>query len=60
VDHRKNLGSDHPCIDYRTEGFALFMDVDKVPNYDHNRVIVALQAAFREVQRRVRKKPPAS
>lgn len=58
VDHRKNLGAEHPCLDYRTEGFTLFMDLDKVPNYDHSRVVTALQSAFREVQRRLRRPPP--
>ena len=58
VDHRKNLGAQQPCLDYRTEGFTLFMDLDKVPNYDQNRVVNALQSAFREVQRRLRRPPP--
>ncbi|HEX4881331.1 MAG TPA: adenylate/guanylate cyclase domain-containing protein [Porticoccaceae bacterium] len=60
VDYRKNLGSDHPCMDYRTDGFSLFMDLDKIPNYDHNRVVIALQTAFREIQRRLRQPPPSS
>lgn len=59
ADYRKNLGANHPCVDYRTEGFSLFMDLDKVPNYDHNRVIAALQGAFREIQRRLRRTPPS-
>jgi len=60
VDHRKHLGAHHPCVDYRTEGFALFMDLDKIPNYDHNRVVGALQGAFRELQRRLSRTPPTS
>ena len=58
ADYRKNLGAQHACLDYRTEGFSLFMDLDKIPNYDHNRVVTALQGAFREIQRRLRRTPP--
>ena len=58
VDHRKNLGVQNSCVDYRTEGFTLFMDLDQIPNYDHGRVVTALQGAFREVQRRLRLPPP--
>ena len=59
VDHRKNLGSEQSCQDYRTEGFSLFMDLDQINNYDYNKVVGALQGAFREVQRKFRE-PPSS
>lgn len=58
VDHRKNLGSEQSCQDYRTEGFSLFMDLDQIKNYDYNKVVGALQGAFREVQRKFREPPP--
>lgn len=58
VDHRKNLGREQSCLDYRTEGFSLFMDLDHINNYDYNKVASALQDAFREVQRKFRQ-PPA-
>jgi adenylate cyclase len=58
VDHRKNLGSEQSCLDYRTKGFSLFMDLDQINNYDYNKVVGTLQGAFREVQRKFRQ-PPA-
>jgi hypothetical protein len=58
VDHRKNLGKEQSCLDYRTEGFSLFMDLDHINNYDYNKVASTLQDAAREVQRKFRQ-PPA-
>jgi hypothetical protein len=34
------------------------MDLDQINNYDYNKVVGALQGAFREVQRKFRE-PPA-
>ena len=58
VDHRKNLGSEQSCLDYRTQGFSLFLDLDQINNYDYNKVADTLRDAFREVQRRFRQPPP--
>jgi class 3 adenylate cyclase len=57
VDHRKNLGSEQSCLDYRTEGFSLFMDLEHIRNYDYNKVASALRDAFREVQRKFHQPP---
>jgi class 3 adenylate cyclase len=59
VDHRKNLGSEQSCLDYRTQGFSLFLDLDQINNYDCDKVADTLRGAFREVQRRFRQPPPS-
>ena len=54
-DFRKNLSSDRAHLDYTTEGFSLFMDVDKIYNYEEKNVLSALHGAFRQIQQQIEK-----
>ena len=45
VDLRKNLGKDQTYLEHNTEGFSIYLDAEKVRNYDRERVIKALSEA---------------
>ncbi len=45
ADLRKDLGKNQSYFEDRTEGFAMYMDLDKIRNYDKEKVIRALQRA---------------
>lgn len=42
VDHRKNLGKSQTFYDHRTDGFSIYMDLDKIKNYDKEKVLKLL------------------
>lgn len=50
VDLRKNLGKDQNYFDYSTEGFSIYMDLDKIRNYDREKALVALQSAYQRLK----------
>ncbi|MEH6543198.1 MAG: adenylate/guanylate cyclase domain-containing protein [Porticoccaceae bacterium] len=54
-DFRKNLADDRGHLDFTTEGFSLFMDVDKIYNYEEKKVLSALHGAFRQIQQQIEK-----
>ena len=54
-DFRKNLAEDRGHLDFTTEGFSLFMDVDKIYNYEEKKVLSALHGAFRQIQQQIEK-----
>lgn len=45
IDLRKNLGKQQNYIEENTEGFAMHMDMDKLRNYDRERIIRTLESA---------------
>ncbi len=45
VDMRKNLGKDQTYFEYMTEGFSVYIDLDKIRPYDRQRVATALRKA---------------
>ncbi len=54
-DFRKTLDNDRSHMDYTTEGFSLFMDVDRIYNYEEKKVLSALHGAFRQIQQQIAK-----
>lgn len=54
-DFRKKLADDRGHLDYSTEGFSLFMDVDRIYNYEEKKVLNALHGAFRQIQQQIEK-----
>lgn len=50
VDLRRNLGKDQNYFEYATEGFAVYMDMDKIRNYDRDRVIRAIESAHHSLR----------
>jgi class 3 adenylate cyclase len=45
VDHRKEMGADHCYFSQTADGFSMHLDVEKVKNYDREKVIASLDAA---------------
>ncbi len=43
VDLRKELGSDQSYYEHHIDGFSLHMDLDRVRNYDKEKVLLALE-----------------
>lgn len=54
VDLRKNLGADQNYFEYATEGFAVYMDMDKIRNYDRDKALKALENAHHSIKSKVR------
>ncbi|PCJ45269.1 MAG: adenylate cyclase [Moraxellaceae bacterium] len=50
VDHRKELGAIQSFIECELEGFSMYIDIDKIRNYDKDRVIDALNNASKRVK----------
>lgn len=42
VDFRKNLGKDQTYFEHMTDGFSVFMDMDRVRSYDRDKILQAL------------------
>lgn len=50
VDFRNELGTEQSFIEHETEGFAMYLDTNKVRNYDKEKVIKALEMATQKVK----------
>lgn len=53
VDLRKELGATRSFIEQELEGFSMYVDIDKIRNYDKDRVIDALEAAAKRVREKL-------
>jgi hypothetical protein len=42
TDFRQNLGNNQTYFDHRTDGFSLYMDMEKIKNYDKEKVLKML------------------
>ena len=42
TDFRQNLGNSQTYFDHRTDGFSLYMDMEKIKNYDREKVLKML------------------
>jgi adenylate cyclase len=45
IDFRKNLGAKQTYFEQRAEGFSMHLDLDKVKNYDRDRLLKFLLSA---------------
>ncbi len=45
VDFRKNLGKNQTYYEHITEGFSIYLDIDKVKNYDKDKILKSLKDA---------------
>lgn len=45
VDLRKNLGKNQTYYEHITEGFSLYLDIDKIKNYDKEKILRSLSEA---------------
>ena len=44
VDMRKNLGKEQSYYEHTTEGFSIYLDADKIRNYDKDKIIASLSS----------------
>ncbi len=54
VDHRKDLGSKQSFSEFEFDGFSMHLDMEKVKNYDRDKIIEAL----RKVQKSIKETTP--
>ncbi len=52
VDLRKNMGKDQNYFEHSTEGFSIYMDLDKIRNYDKDKVLHALEHAHEHLKQK--------
>ena len=50
VDHRKNLGGNQSYISENLDGFSMHLDMEKVKNYDKQKVIHSLENAAKKLK----------
>lgn len=53
IDLRKNLGSNQTYFEATTEGFSMHLDLDKVRNYERDKVVQDLEKAIESLKDRV-------
>jgi class 3 adenylate cyclase len=52
-DFRKNMGDKQSYYEQRADGFSMYLDLDKVKNYDQERLIKALLTAAQRLKNKV-------
>lgn len=50
IDLRKNLGRNPNYFELNTEGFSMFLDMEKIRNYDQKKIINSLAKAYKRLQ----------
>ena len=50
VDFRSDVGAQTTWIEHELEGFAMLMDINKVKNYDKDRIVRSLEAAAQKLK----------
>lgn len=50
INHRKELGAAQSFLECELDGFSMYVDIDKIRNYDKDRVIEALESAAKRVK----------
>lgn len=53
VDLRKELGASQSFVECELEGFTMYVDIDKIRNYDKDRVIQALDSASKRIKEKL-------
>jgi len=50
VDFRSDVGAQTTWVEHEVEGFAMLMDINKVKNYDKDRIVKALESAAQKLR----------
>lgn len=50
VDHRKNLGANQEYLSENLDGFSMHLDIEKIKNYDKEKVIDTLENAAKKLR----------
>ena len=45
IDFRKNMGKQSTYYENSTQGFSLYLDIEKIKNYDRDKILLALEEA---------------
>ncbi|MCG8670746.1 MAG: adenylate cyclase [Pseudomonadales bacterium] len=53
VDLRKELGATQSFVECELDGFSMYVDIDKIRNYDKDRVIQALESASKRIKEKL-------
>ncbi len=53
VDFRKNLGRNQSYFEENTEGFSMHLDLDKIRNYDKERIVESLKLIVDRVKNKI-------
>ena len=53
VDLRKELGATQSFVECELDGFTMYVDIDKIRNYDKDRVIQALESASKRIKEKL-------
>ncbi len=53
VDLRKELGASQSFVECELDGFTMYVDIDKIRNYDKDRVIQALESASKRIKEKL-------
>jgi len=53
ADLRKDLGKNQSYFEDRAEGFSMYLDMDKIRNYDKEKVIESLEKAAEKLRDKV-------
>jgi len=52
VDLRKNLGKNNNYFELNTEGFSMYLDMEKIRNYDQKKIVESLANAYTHLKRK--------
>ena len=53
VDHRKELGATQSFLECELDGFSMFVDIDKIRNYDKDKVVASLEEAAKRIREKL-------
>ncbi len=53
VDFRKDLGASQSFMEHRLDGFTLMLDLEHVRNYDKDRIMKALEHAYKQIKEKL-------
>ena len=52
VDMRKNLGKEQSYYEHATEGFSIYLDADKIRNYDRDKIMASLASVGNRLKKK--------
>ena len=53
VDFRKDLGSSQSFFEHEFSGFSMHLDLEKIRNYDKDKIITALEESVKQIKKRL-------
>jgi adenylate cyclase len=53
INHRKELGSAQSYFSQTTDGFSMHLDMEKIKNYDQEKVLTSLELALKKIKEKM-------